>query len=86
MLPELSQKGTRLGTIDHHTLFVECGCGNKSEIAVSTLLTKFSRKDTIGFVKPKLRCSRCGQNNIKHMLIFWRGNSAEAMEGTRSDS
>ncbi|MCB1340792.1 MAG: hypothetical protein KDK24_06965 [Pseudooceanicola sp.] len=76
----LDRGGTRLATIAHHTLWLDCTCGRSAPLAVRDLLGR-AELVTVADVVARARCAACWARRVKAVTISFEGGSAEAMRG-----
>ena len=74
---------TALGSITHHTLWIECRCGHVAPVRASSLIVRLGPEATVSDAVRRMRCGRCHARMVERYVIVYEGGSAEAMQGAR---
>jgi len=76
--------GTLLASIPKHHLYVECTCGHRGDVPISTLAEKLGPGGTVGQAVEAVKCSKCrGVGQVSDYRIIFRGASEKALGATR---
>lgn len=84
-MAQIKRGGTRLSTLPQHVLWLECRCGRNAPVRVSALLAMDEPPAIVADAVARVRCSHCGQRNVKHYRIVYNpddGSAFEAMRGS----
>lgn len=76
--------GTLLASVPKHHLYLECSCGHRGDVAISTLIERLKPDATFGQAVKAVKCSNCrGVGKVREYRLIFRGASDKALGATR---